>query len=120
MLMAIGFTGTPLDGLDEMYGSRAADIPGTRNYAGIKSKAVDALIGRLDSVETREQLTTILKTLDRVLRAGQYWVPSWFRPDHLVAHWDMFGWPETKPDYGFSIETTWWFDSERAAAIGKA
>jgi microcin C transport system substrate-binding protein len=120
MLMAIGFTGTPLDGLDEMYGSRAADIPGTRNYAGIKSKAVDALIGRLDSVETREELTTILKTLDRVLRAGQYWVPSWFRPDHLVAHWDMFGWPETKPDYGFSIETTWWFDSERAAAIGKA
>ena len=120
MLMAIGFTGTPLDGLAPMFGSRAADIPGTRNYAGIKSKAVDGLVAKLDGVESREELTTILKTLDRVLRAGQYWVPSWYQPDHHVAHWDIFGWPETKPDYGFSVENIWWFDDERAAAIGKA
>ena len=39
---------------------------------------------------------------------------------HRVAVWDKFGWPDTKPDYGFSPETTWWQDSAKAAAIGKA
>jgi microcin C transport system substrate-binding protein len=32
----------------------------------------------------------------------------------------MFGAPETKPDYAFPVETTWWYDSQKAARIGKA
>jgi microcin C transport system substrate-binding protein len=32
----------------------------------------------------------------------------------------MFGFVEPKPDYGFPVETMWWFDKDKAAAIGKA
>jgi microcin C transport system substrate-binding protein len=31
----------------------------------------------------------------------------------------MFGFKEPKPDYGFPVETMWWFDKDKAAAIGK-
>ena len=103
-----------------IFGSRAADTPGTRNYAGIKNKAVDGLLAGLPEVTSREQLVTVLKSLDRVLRAGQYWIPSWYLAEHRVAHWNMFGWPAEKPSYAFTPETTWWLDRDKAAAIGKA
>jgi microcin C transport system substrate-binding protein len=32
----------------------------------------------------------------------------------------MFGFREPKPDFGFPIETMWWFDKDKADAIGKA
>lgn len=120
ILVALSFSATPLDGLPQIFGSRAADTPGTRNYAGIKNKAVDGLLAGLPEVNSREQLTTVLKALDRVLRAGQYWIPSWYLAEHRVAHWNMFGWPAEKPAYAFTPETTWWFDRDKAAAIGKA
>ncbi len=118
MLMAIGFTATPLDGLAPMFGSHAADTPGTYNYAGIKNKAVDGLIEALKQVNNRKELETTLRALDRVLRAAQYWIPSWYQANHRVAHWDIFGWPAKKPDYAFTPEATWWFDAKKATTIG--
>jgi microcin C transport system substrate-binding protein len=32
----------------------------------------------------------------------------------------MFGFREPKPDFGFPVETMWWYDKDKAAAIGKA
>ncbi len=64
------------------------------------------------------ELITITRAIDRILRARHYWIPNWFLANHRVAHWDVFGWPPTKPDYAFVPERTWWFDEDRAAAIG--
>ena len=118
ILSAFLLGATPLDGLNQFFGSKAADQPGSHNYAGIKSNVVDGLLDRLPSVTSRAELMTLLKAVDRLLRAGQYGMPSWYRADHLVAHWDIFGWPATKPDYAFTPETTWWFDAAKASAIG--
>jgi microcin C transport system substrate-binding protein len=65
-------------------------------------------------------LIAITRSIDRVLRAKHYWIPNWYRPDHWVAHWDLFAWTEKKPDYAFTPETTWWFDRDKATAIGMA
>ena len=56
--------------------------------------------------------------MDRVLRAGQYSVPSWYSASHRVASWAIFGWPATKPDYVFNPESSWWFDADKAKKIG--
>ena len=61
-----------------------------------------------------------IRALDRVLRARRDWIPCWYSPNHRVAYWDMFGFKEPKPDYGFPVETLWWYDKDKAAAIGKA
>ena len=81
-------------------------------------QAVDGLLDRLPQVSSRAELVTLLKAVDRVLRAGQYGTPSWYQANHRVAHWDVFGWPAKKPDYAFTPETTWWFDADKATTIG--
>jgi len=55
-----------------------------------------------------------------VLRVRMDWIPSWYSPSHRNAFWDMFGFREPKPDYGFAPESLWWFDEQKAKAIGKA
>jgi len=103
-----------------LLGSDFADLPGSRNYPGIRSSAVDGLITQLKTVGNRDELVTILRALDRVVRPIHAWIPNWYADGHRVAHWDMFGWREPKPEYSFSPETTWWFDEQKATAIGKA
>ena len=49
------------------WGSPAADQPGSRNYAGIKNPAVDALIERVIFAKNRAELVAATKALDRVL-----------------------------------------------------
>jgi microcin C transport system substrate-binding protein len=120
VMAAFSFAATPLDGLAQFFSSKAADTKGTYNLAGIKDRAIDALLDRLPSVNSREELIAITRAMDRVLRARQYWVPNWYLASHRVAHWDLFGWPEKKPDYAFAPESTWWFDRDRASAIGMA
>jgi len=113
--------GTPTaSSLEGLYGSQAADRPSTRNYPGSKSPAVDALIAAAGAAKTRDELIVAMKALDRVLRARLDWIPTYSTANHWLAYWDMFGFKEPKPDYGFPVETLWWFDKDRAAAIGKA
>jgi microcin C transport system substrate-binding protein len=120
MMVRQSMTPTPLDGLPQFFGSKAAETPGSYNYAGIKHPAIDALLDRLPAVASREELTALTRAMDRVLRAGHYWVPNWYQTEHRIAHWDLFGRPAVKPDYAFRPETSWWFDEPRATAIGMA
>lgn len=116
----LSLSATPLDGLNLMYGSQAADTPGTNNWAGIKDPVLDALIAQVASVDSRAELVALLRAMDRILRTRHYAIPNWTLASHRVAHWDMFSRPEIKPDYAFTPETTWWYDDAKAAAIGKA
>ncbi|THF56313.1 ABC transporter substrate-binding protein [Mesorhizobium composti] len=116
---SIGATPTE-DSLEVLYHSRSATMPGMRNYPGTQSPAVDALVAAAGRAQSRAELTTALKALDRVLRTRLDWIPTYYLANHRVAYWDMFGFVEPKPDYGFPAEILWWFDKERAAKIGKA
>lgn len=119
--MAQSFSGTPTrSGLANTFHSSAADVSGSRNYPGTKSAAVDALIDKAGQAGTRDEFTIALRALDRVLRARRDWIPNWHAANHRAAFWDMFGFKEPKPDYGFPVETMWWLNEEKAKAIGKA
>ena len=117
---AFSFGATPMEGLKNFFTTQSADTKGSRNYSGIRSPVVDALIDRVLEADNREAHRTAMRALDRVLRAGHYIVPNWFAANHRVAHWDIFGQPDIKPDYAFPVESTWWYDSEKAARIGKS
>ena len=49
------------------WGSAAAEQPGTRNYMGVKSPAVDAMIAALLNAKSREDVVAAVRALDRVL-----------------------------------------------------
>ena len=59
-------------------------------------------------------ITAMRETIDRVLRAGHYWVPMWNKSNHLVAYWDLFGRPAQTPKYGLNEIATWWYDEAKA------
>ncbi len=119
--MAIGLDPTPdVDGLEQLFHSRSAGLEGSWNLSGTADPAIDELIGIAGKASTREELTVTLKVLDRVLRARREWIPNWHAANHRVAHWDMFGYSAEKPDYFFPVESLWWYDAEKAKAIGKA
>jgi microcin C transport system substrate-binding protein len=99
---------TPGVELRSYFGSRAADMGGSLNLAGIKDPAVDALIEKIIGAPSREEMNSAARALDRVLRAGHYWVPHWYKPSHTIAYWDKFGRPETKPKFDRGILDTWW------------
>ncbi len=118
ILEAMLFSSTPLDGLQQFFSTASADQNGSYNTPGVKEPAIDAALAKLSSVKTREDLIAITRAIDRVFTWRHYWNPGWRLPNHRTAFWDIFGYPETKPDYAFKPETTWWFDSDRAKAIG--
>jgi len=89
------------------WSSAAADARGSRNYIGIKSPAVDALIGALLKAETRAEVVAAVRALDRVLISGFYVVPLFHLPDHWVARWTTIEHPREMSLMGF-IPETWW------------
>ncbi|UCI07572.1 extracellular solute-binding protein [Mesorhizobium sp. B1-1-8] len=115
------FSATPTrDDLEIFFHSRSAAISGSRNLPGTSNPAIDILIDAVGAAKDRESLTVAMRALDRVLRARRDWIPSWYLANHRSAYWDMFGFPEQKPDFGFPVEALWWVDKGKAAKIGKA
>ena len=110
---------TPGAELRQAYGSRAAGTPGSNNLAGIESPAIDALLDKVANAASRQELTTACRALDRVLRAGRYWVPMWYSGSHRLAVWDVYGRPAAGPKYGLGVPAVWWFDADRARRIGR-
>jgi microcin C transport system substrate-binding protein len=108
---------TPGVELKEYFGSEAATIDGSSNLAGIRDPIVDALVSKVLQAGSRRELVTATRALDRVLRAGHYWVPHWYKAAHHIAYWDKFSRPPIKPKYDRGIVDTWWYDPEKAAKL---
>ena len=52
------------------WGSAAADQQGTRNYMGVRSAAVDAMIAAMLRARERPDFVAAVRALDRVLMSG--------------------------------------------------
>ena len=115
-----GFSTTPGDELRSYFSSRAASIKGSQNLAGIADPVIDALIDKIIAADTRVALVTACRAFDRVVRAGRYWIPHWYKASHWIAYWDVFGHPATKPRYARGIPETWWYDRDKANKIERA
>jgi microcin C transport system substrate-binding protein len=113
----------PGESLKTLFGSEAARTTGSRNLAGIADPVVDALIEKVIGAKTRDEVNIAARALDRVLRAGRYWIPAWFSGEHFFAYWDMFERPGPVPELANSPSSaamaTWWHDAAKAQRIGR-
>jgi microcin C transport system substrate-binding protein len=109
------FSTLPGDSLRGYFTSQAAALQGSQNLAGIADPVIDTLVDKIIAANSRPALVTACKALDRVIRAGRYWVPHWYKASHWIAYWDVFGRPPNKPRYTRGIPETWWYDRDRAA-----
>ena len=114
MIMAMGGSHTPGDSLRFVHSSSAAKTRGSRNMAGIADPAIDAMLEIVANAKTRQELTTAARVLDRLLRAGRYWVPMWYKSGDFIAYWDVFSRPARQPKLGTGAPGTWWWDAAKA------
>jgi peptide/nickel transport system substrate-binding protein len=89
------------------WGAAAADQQGSRNYMGVKSKAVDAMIAAMLAATSRDDFVAATRALDRVLLSGFYVVPLYFPPVQWVARWTRIEHPSWTSLFGYLPET-WW------------
>ena len=89
------------------WGSAAADQQGSRNYMGVKSPAVDAMIAAMLAATSRTDFVAATRALDRVLLTGFYVVPLYFPPVQWVARWTRIEHPSHTSLFGYLPET-WW------------
>ncbi|RQR58173.1 ABC transporter substrate-binding protein [Burkholderia sp. Bp9002] len=79
------------------FGSAAASEPGSENYPGVRSKAVDALIRAALAANTLEDLQTATRALDRVLINLYLLVPQYYLPNARIAYKTTYGHPPVIP-----------------------
>jgi microcin C transport system substrate-binding protein len=103
------FSTVPGDSLRSFFSMQSATTKGSKNLAGISDPVVDALMNEVIAADTRPKLVFAARALDRVIRAGRYWVPQWYSASHRIAYWDVFGHPTNLPKYGDAgAPDLWW------------
>ena len=105
---SIGQSSSPGNEQRDFWASNKADIPGSRNYIGIKNPVIDDLIEKIIQAPSREELVALTRALDRILLAGYYVIPQWHIDHWRVAYWKKLGRPENLSNLTPAITDTWW------------
>ena len=116
IFVGIPETETPGNEQRDFWVSKYADIPGGRNYAGIKDPVVDKLVALLLDSPDRPTLRTHVHALDRVLLWGYYGIPGWYSKTSRFAYWNKFGRPDKAPKDGVGFNA-WWVDPTLEAKL---
>jgi peptide/nickel transport system substrate-binding protein len=89
------------------FGAAAADAQGSRNYMGVRSPAVDAMIGAMLETRERAAFVSAVRALDRVLMSGFFTIPVFSVPEQWLARWTRIEHPVRPSLSGYQPET-WW------------
>jgi microcin C transport system substrate-binding protein len=116
-MISINFPGTNNPGSEyaDMFGSKAADIEDSGNYAGLKSKAVDTLIDRMVTSQTKAELVPACRAFERVIAHSHTMVPQWYSGQHNLAYNPRkLAKPAVEPKYYKAdswLLSNWWAQS---------
>ena len=97
------------------WGSAGVTEPGTRNWMGVNSPAVEAMIAAMVKAPDAAEFTAATKALDRVLTSGRYVIPIWYSDLSRLAYSANLKYPEKLPLYGDwtgFLPDTWWYDAK--------
>ncbi|MEK6423566.1 MAG: extracellular solute-binding protein [Burkholderia gladioli] len=112
-MTTVRYPGVQVPGSEQVarFASRYADQAGSDNMIGLKSPAVDAILGALVQAQTRPQLLDATHALDRVLMHGYYAIPQWYSTVHRIAYKRTLAYPAHLPLYYSAeewIASMWW------------
>lgn len=106
-----------------MWGSVAAELPGSRNYMGIKNPAIDELIDGIIKAKTRKNLIIHIHALDRILTHQFYMVPHWYISYDRAVYWNKFSRPKINPSQSSILNNLlqwWWWDETKVQSLKNA
>jgi peptide/nickel transport system substrate-binding protein len=93
------------------WGAEGVETPGTPNYPGVASPAVEAMIEAMLATRDEAEFVAAVQALDRVLTTGRYVIPFWYTDVSRIAHRSDLRFPEALPVYGDWIgwlPEVWW------------
>lgn len=102
---------SPGNEMFDLFGSKAADQPGSNNAWGLKDPAVDKILAALVAADNRPALNAAARALDRVLLHDAITVPQWYSSTHRIAYSNRLGMPAKLPLYYQAdpyVISTWW------------
>ncbi|WP_257284469.1 extracellular solute-binding protein [Endozoicomonas sp. SESOKO1] len=104
------FPHTPSPGTEQasLWGSSTVNQHGSRNIAGIRLKSIDSLTEKIPRANSREELLTLIKSLDRIILWNHYVLPLWYQPHWLVIHKQQLKYPKNPAPYALDL-STWWY-----------
>lgn len=97
------------------WGAGGVTEPGTRNWMGVNSPAVEAMIAAMLKAPNTDDFTAATKALDRVLTSGRYVIPIWYSDVSRLAYSADLKYPEKIPLYGDwtgFLPDTWWYQAK--------
>ena len=105
---SFGQSSSPGNEQRDFWGSDKADLQGSRNLIGVKDPAIDALINMIIQADSRNDLVTKTRALDRILLSHHYVIPMWHFPKWRIAHDKTIVYPDTMSGISPLIAQTWW------------
>jgi len=94
------------------WGSQGVTLPGTRNYPGVDSPAVEAMIATMLATRDEAEFVAAVQALDRALTTGRFVIPFWYPDVSRIAHKRQLHYPDALPVYGdwtgWMPEVWWW------------
>ncbi|MBV1863748.1 MAG: extracellular solute-binding protein [Rhodobacteraceae bacterium] len=111
---------TPGIELRNIFSSAVVDNPGANNLSGLDNPAIDTLLDLIEKAESREELNTAVRALDRSLRAMHIWIPQWYKAAHNISYLDVYEHPAQLPPYAMGEMDFWWYSAEKAAKLKEA
>lgn len=105
------------------WGSKEADVKGSRNVSGYRNPKLDALAERIDSTLDKQKRRALVRRLDEILGEDQpvsyAWEPVYFR----IGYWNRVSFPD-KGYYPFSRWRDafhhWWWDPAKEERLQRA
>lgn len=119
VVSGFGQSSSPGNEQREYWHSASADNPGSRNFIGLKNPAIDTLVEKLIAADSREELITRTRALDRVLLWGHYVIPNWHIKTWRVAYWNHLAHPDTTPQSDIGL-MTWWHKPDTEVPVPEA
>ncbi|WP_367188807.1 extracellular solute-binding protein [Burkholderia sp. Ed8] len=97
--------------LRDRFGSRAAETRGSNNLSGVASSTADKLIDSVVTADTRSELVSSARSLDRFLMDQTLIVPFGYKDSEWVVYRSGLAFPDVLPRYyrpeSWVLET-WW------------
>jgi peptide/nickel transport system substrate-binding protein len=97
------------------WGAGGVTEPGTRNWMGVNSPAVEAMIAAMLKAPDTDEFAAATKALDRVLTSGRYVIPIWYSDVSRLAYSANLKYPGKIPLYGDwtgFLPDTWWSETK--------
>ncbi len=111
-VMSVPESNSPGNEQRDFWNSKNADVPGGRNYMGVKDPVVDDLVEKIIRAHSREELVALTHALDRILLFGYYVIPQWHSDHFNLAYWKKLKHPEKLSPMTPAVAETWWTDAQ--------